>query len=513
MGRMKLDRDEIARFIATLGIAMLISSYVRYLLQGEFLTFSKALLIAGAVFVVAAVVIGYRGLVRYFSKRGAREGSNTLVLSLAVLAILVVVNILGYRHPKRFDLTAEKLFTLSDQTRQVVQDLKQNVEIVRFDKTPNPQFDDLMAEYKHLSPHIQYKTVDPNQQPDLAAQMGATQMGQIIVASGTAKQHIDAGYRADISEQDVTAAIIKATSNKVKTVCFITGHGEKSLADSSPQGFSQADDGLKKENYATKTINLITDNGIPADCSVVVDAGPQQGLFPQEVAMIGKYLDGGGDAFIMVDAETDPKLGDLFSSWNIAVGDNVVLDASGVGQLIGAGPAIPIVTNFGDSPITKGFTRSLAFFPLARTVSIADKSKTIPTIVELLKTTDRSFTVPKLDKTTKSIAFNPATAGPLSLGVSASRKADSRDARLVVIGNSQYAQNSYVGQARNGDLFYNAVDWLAQDENLISIRPKSATNRSVTLTEKQTVLLKWIDIIFIPGLVILSGFYIWWKRR
>jgi ABC-type uncharacterized transport system involved in gliding motility auxiliary subunit len=508
---MKLDRDEIARFIATLGAAMLISSYVRYLLQNEFLTFSKGLLIAGSVAMVAAAVIGYRGLIRYFSKRSAQQGSNTLILSLAFLAILVIINVIAYRHPKRFDLTTERMYTLSDQSRQVVQGLKQDVSIVQFAKTPNPQFDELMGEYKHLSPHIQVKTVDPNQKPEVAAEYGATQVGEIIVASGNRKQHVES--RGGLSEQDITPAIIKATSDKSNTVCFITGHGEKSITDGSPQGFSNADDGLKKENYATKTINLLTGDGIPSDCTVVVDPGPQQGFFPAEVAMLGKYLDAGGDAFFLLDAQTDPKLADLFGSWNIAVGDNVVLDASGAGQLIGAGPTIALVTNFGDSPITKGFTQSLAFFPLARTVAAADKSKTIPTIVELLKTTDRSFTIPKLDKTVKQLKFDPATAGPLSLGVSASRKADTRDARLVVIGDAQFAQNSYVGQARNGDLFYNAVDWLSQDETLISIRPKSPTNRSVTFTETQIALLKWIDIIFIPGLVIIAGIAIWWKRR
>jgi ABC-type uncharacterized transport system involved in gliding motility auxiliary subunit len=508
---MKLDRNEIARFVATIAIAMLIASAIRYYIQGELLTFSKILLIGGGVLLLVAVVVGFQGLLRYFSKRSTKQGSNALVISLAVLAIIVVANVIGYRHPKRIDLTTEKLYTLSDQSKQIVQNLKQDVTIVRFDKTPSPQFDDLMSEYKHLSPHIQARTVDPNQKPEVAAEFGAKSLGDVIVASGDKK--IDSGARGEVSEQDITPAIIKATTTKVKTVCFLTGHGERSTTDSSGEGFSQIDDGLKKENYTTKTVNLITDSGIPSDCAVVVDAGPEQGFLPQEASLIAKYLDAGGGVFFLLNAETDPKLGDLLGSWNVALGDNVVLDASGMGQLIGAGPAIPVVVDFGDSPITKGFQRSLTFFPLARTVSIADKNKTTPTVVELLKTTARSFTVPKLDKTTKEISFNPATAGPLSLGVSANRPGEPRASRMVVIGNAAFAENAYAGKMRNGDLFYNAVDWLAADENLISIRPKSQTNRSVNLTQSQTALLKWVDIIFIPGIVIISGIYIWWKRR
>ena len=509
---MKLSREEVARFIATLGIAMLISSGIRYLIQGEFLTFSKVLLIAGGVALVAALAIGYKGLIAHFSKRSAKQGSNTLVLSLAVLAILVIANVIAYRHPKRWDLTTEKLNSLSDQSTQIVRNLKQDVNVVRFDKTPNPNFDELMDNYKHASSHIQYRTVDPNKNPEVAADYGATNIGDVVIAVGDHKEKIDG---STAGEQEVTGAIIKATSGKVKTVCFLTGHGEKSITEAGPTGFNGAADGLQKENYLTKSINLITGDGIPPDCSVLVDAGPTQSFFPQEATTIGKFLDAGGDAFFMLDAQTDPKLDDLMTPWNIAVGNNVVVDASGMGRLFGGGPIIPVVADFGNSPITKGFSGSVAFFPLARTVSIANPSQPTPTDVELLKTSARSFTIPKLEKGQKELKFDEKTdkLGPLSLGVSAEKKADAHTARLVVIGNSQYAQNSLITQQRNGDLFYNSVNWLAQDENMMSIRPKSSTSRSVTLTETQIALLKWIDMIFIPGIVLISGIYIWFKRR
>jgi ABC-type uncharacterized transport system involved in gliding motility auxiliary subunit len=245
----------------------------------------------------------------------------------------------------------------------------------------------------------------------------------------------------------------------------------------------------------------------------VVIAGPTQAFLPQEAELVSKYLDGGGKALIEVDPETDPKLGEIFQAWNINVGDNVVIDASGMGQLIGAGPGIPLVTDYGASPITKGFSGSMTYFPLARTVSIADKSKTDPEAVELLKTSARSFTTPNLKE--KKIKYDPKTdtLGPLSLGVAASRKGGEKSERLVVIGNSNFASNRAINDYRNGDLFFNTISWLAQDENLISIRPKSPANRRVTMTAAQESAMKWLDLVFFPGIVILSGVYIWWKRR
>ena len=154
---------------------------------------------------------------------------------VAVIAILVVINFVGFRHHKTFDLTTEKLYTLSDQTRNIVSGLKQDLTVARFDKAPNNAFDDLMAEYKALSPHFKYQFVDPQEKPEVAQDFGATHMGDVVVAYGIRKDHLDAGARGQLGEEDVTDAIVKVTSDKVKEVCFVTGHGEKSAALSAAE--------------------------------------------------------------------------------------------------------------------------------------------------------------------------------------------------------------------------------------------------------------------------------------
>jgi ABC-type uncharacterized transport system involved in gliding motility auxiliary subunit len=249
----------------------------------------------------------------------------------------------------------------------------------------------------------------------------------------------------------------------------------------------------------------------------LVIPGPTEAFFPQEAAMVSRYLDGGGKALIEVDPVTEnkqsePNLDSIFQKWNINVGKNVVIDSSGMGRLLGAGPAIPLVINYGDSPITKSLQRTMTFFPLARTVSIADKSKTDPQAVELLMTSQQSFTKARIER---EVSYDPKTdtMGPLSLGVAASRAVDSKSARLVVIGDSDFASNGAIGEASNGDLFFNTIDWLAQDENLISIRPKSATNRRIVLTQGQAVGLQWFELFLLPCFVIILGISIWWKRR
>ncbi len=148
---MKWDRNEIGKFLASIGAALLIAGYLRYSIQSELQLMSKILLIAGGVILLAGAGIGYEGILAFFSKRSSKLGTNTTVLSLGVIVILAIVNVLGYQHHKRFDLTTQKLFTLSDQTKKVVGGLKTDVSIVRFSKTPDSRFDDLMAEYRNLN--------------------------------------------------------------------------------------------------------------------------------------------------------------------------------------------------------------------------------------------------------------------------------------------------------------------------------------------------------------------------
>ncbi|HXX45597.1 MAG TPA: GldG family protein [Candidatus Acidoferrales bacterium] len=506
----KWTRNQWAELAASVGAAAIIGGYVRYSYQGELLLVSKILLIGGGVLLLAAIVLGFEGIVKYFSRRSSQLGTNTTVLALAVLVILGLVNFVSYRHHKRFDLTTEKLYTLSDQTKKVVGALTQDISIARFAKTPNDQLNELMTEYKNLSPHIKFQNVDPTEKPDVAKEYGATRMGDVIVAAGPRHQPLEPGAEGNFSEQDVTATIMKVTRNSVKMVCFVTGHDEKSLDESGAQGYALVDQGLKKEGYNTNSINLVKENGVPASCDIVVIAGPKQGYFSQEASLVSKYLDAGGKLLIEIDPETDPKLDDVFKAWNINVGSNVVVDASGVGRLFGTGPGTPLVVDYGESPITKNLQGGMTFFELARTVSIADKAKSDPQAVELLKTSERSFWIPKL---VREVQFDPKTAGPLSLGVAASRTVGDKSARLVVIGNSAFAENQWLGMQHNGDLFFNTIDWLAQDENLISIRPKPATARRITLTQGQMAALQWFELLFLPGFVILVGVSIWWKHR
>jgi ABC-type uncharacterized transport system involved in gliding motility auxiliary subunit len=180
---------------------------------------------------------------------------------------------------------------------------------------------------------------------------------------------------------------------------------------------------------------------------------------------------------------------------------------------MGTGPGVPLVVNYGAHTITKNFSRTMTIFPLARSVKSGEKSQPEEQETELLRTSPESWAETELKGNTAKFDEGKDTKGPISLGVAASKKVGEKEARLVVIGDSDFATNRYLGAQGNGDLFFNAVNWLAQDEELISIRPKSPANRRVNLTRSQQNMFFWFSIVFLPGAAVAAGAIIWWKRR
>jgi len=504
----KINRNEFFKSISYAGVALALAGWLRSAIEGQLTSLDMGLLIAGGALVIVAIAFNLGGIWAFFTRRSSRLGANTIVLSLAVLGILTAVNILAFRHDKRFDMTTEKLYSLSDQSRKIAGHMKQDVNFIYFSNQADSHLSELMAEYRTQNRRIQFRRVDPIAHPEIAKQYNVRATGDMVATSGARKIHLQG-----TAEEDITNALIRLSHTSAKTVCFVEGHGEKSLDSPDANGYSAVKSELTKETYAVQSVNLVNAKGVPAACTVVVIAGPQQALFPQEADMVGKYLDGGGKLFVLADPGTHTGLSPVLAAWNINLGDNVVIDTSLLSQLSHTGPVVPVVVDYGDSPITEGFQNSMTVFPMARTVDIANASKTAPQTVALLKTSAQSFTTPKIVGST--VSYDPKTdqKGPLTLGVTAEQKENGKQARLAVIGNSEFAANRWVGVQRNGDLFYNTINWLSQDVDLISIRPKSPTNRRVTMTEAQQRMLMWFSLALLPGLVVIAGIWIWWKRR
>jgi ABC-type uncharacterized transport system involved in gliding motility auxiliary subunit len=316
-----------------------------------------------------------------------------------------------------------------------------------------------------------------------------------------------------LREEDVTNALMKIVKGEKKTIYFVQGHGEKSIDDTEKNGYSNAKAGLEKDNYTVKTINLVQENKVPDDASVLVMAGPTSEPFANETDLIDAFLNKGGSVAIFLDPPPAASLSDFMKKWSIDVGNNFVVDASGVGRLFGAGPSIPLVTNYSHHKITERFN-VMTFFPLVRSVTPAKTPVNGVNVEQLLTSNDRSWG--ETDMKSSQVSFDEKTdmKGPVSLAVVASKDVgENKKARLAVYGDSDFASNSTFDLQGNGNLFLNTISWLAQDESFISIRPKNPEDRRLTMTEAQGRLASYVMLLFLPVGVLVAGISVWMKRR
>jgi ABC-type uncharacterized transport system involved in gliding motility auxiliary subunit len=505
---MKINRQELIKTVGLLGPALLVAGYVSYSVQGTMGKLNLSLLIAGGVLTIAAVVLNFGAIRESSRRRSTRLGANTTVMSVAVIAIIGFANFLSYRHHKRFDLTAEKLYSLSDQTRKVVSDLNKDVKVILFDTADTQGLGDQMKEYRNLSSHFSFERIDPQENLEAARKYKITQLREVVVECGDRIER-----PKDTSEQTLVNTILKVTRERLKRIYFVEGHGEKRLAATNERdGYGVVDKMLKGENYEPKSFLLASTAEVPADCDVLVLAGPKQPLFEPEAAAIGKYLEKGGKAMLLIDPDTDPKLEEVLRVWGVKLGNDTVIDDSPIGQALGLGRGVPLVTDYGEHAITRDL-KGITAFGLSR--SVESESASGVSTTELIKTSDNSWGETELGEGKEpSRDPNKEKEGPLSLGVAASRSEGDKEGRLVVIGDSDFASNQFIsGIPRNADLFMNCINWLAEDEDLISIRPKNPADRRVTMTEAQQSSFFWITLVFMPLAAIGTGFYIWWQRR
>ena len=510
-----------------LGLAIIAAAVISYSVRSIWSTYQTIAVILGGVLVVASLAVKTDEIRSGLGRRSSRFGINSAVSVLFLLGILVFVNYLGAQHVKRVDTTSEKIYSLSDQSASVAQQVKQDLKIKAFypggDYAPAK---DLFELYKAKNNKISFEFIDPDRQPQVAQQYNVTQYGEsqnpmsgeslrygtTILDMAGKTERIEKQSEA-LREEDVTNALMKIVKGEKKTIYFVQGHGEKSIDDTEKNGYSTAKAGLEKDNYTIKTLNLVQENKVPDDASVLVMDGPTSEPFPNELELIDAFLNKGGSVAIFLDPPPAASLSEFMKKWSIDVGNNIVVDASGVGRLFGAGPSIPLVTKYSRHKITERFN-VMTFFPLVRSVTAAKEPANGITVSSLFESNDRSWG--ETDTKSNEVSFDEKKdlKGPVSLAVVATKDLpENKKARLVVFGDSDFASNSAFGLQGNGNLFLNTVSWLAQDESFISIRTKNPEDRRLTLTEAQGRLVSYVTLLFLPVGVLAAGISVWMKRR
>ncbi|MBH8565739.1 Gldg family protein [Nostoc sp. CENA67] len=579
------------------------------------------------VFLIIGIVISAAWIVwqsqqsQWWKQRSTQAGTNALVAILAVLVILGLINFLSTRYHLRADLTETQLFTLAPQSKELVRGLQQPVKVWVFDVNQNSQDRELLENYQRQGRNFKFEYVDPQTRPGLADKFGVKEYGEVYLESRDKRQLVQKlNENERLSEVKLTNRLQQILGSTTASVYFLQGHGERPIS-AGEGGMTQAVEGLSNKNYTVSPLNLTENSQVPNDAAVVIVDGPKRGLFDSEVKALQSYLNRGGNVLLMIDPNTDPNLNSLLQEWGVRLDNRLAVDVSGGG--VGLGPAAPIITDYGQHPITKDFGNGISFYRLARPLEITQ----VPGVeaTPLLRSKPYPNSWAESDLQSEKLEFNADKdlKGPLTLGVALTRKVTAKseatpgpttqaspspsplplpsiqgqpsptpsavataspkasptsqpsptpsaaataspkasptsqpsptpsaaataspkasptsqpsptpsaaatasptteksekpatESRLVVIGNSDFATNGLFQQQLNGDVFLNSVSWLSQqDQQPLSISPKEAKNRRITLSNVQASILTLSSLVFLPLIGLLAAAFIWWRRR
>ena len=451
-------------------------------------------------------------------KRRVANFAQAVVYTLIVLTILGLINFLANRYNKSLDVTANKRYTLSDQTVKIAKNLKQDVRITYWDQPSKfPAAHDILDRYANLSTKVNVEYGDAEKQRAKAIAAGVKTLPTIQVSAGNKKEEAKS-----LTEEEITGAMVRVLKGGDRKVCFTLGSGEASIDDTSQrEGYSNLKQLIERNNYKTETERLLEKPQIPMDCTILVVGGPKRDYIPPVVAAIKTYLEDGGRLLVMLDpplklaqAETDENKGltDVLAGWGVKLQKDLVLDTSGVGQIFGLGPEFPLVTKYESHAIVRDMKDTPTGFPIARSMEPIKADKT--NVEKLFETTEDSFAT--LNLATGDIKPGPTDLkGPLTLGVAGTYTTgkENGNGRFVVVGSSRWVSNGFLAFNGNRDLFINMLNWLSSDEDLISIRPKDPEDRPLNMNARQMTMMFYSSVVMIPLLVVLAGVGVWWRRR
>jgi gliding motility-associatede transport system auxiliary component len=521
---MDTNRKRILRWIAIgISIIALLASIGLYIVQRQF---NLALQISVGLFIIGLavfVVLDPDQIRRLVTGRQARYGSNAFIITLAFIGILVVINYLGYKNTKRWDLTADKSNTLAKETLDVLKSLPDNVVVKAFFSSDSSMSTSKESAQTLLDKYVydgkgkfKYEFVDPNKDPVSAQDAGISKDGTIVLYMGSAKQSV-----TSVTETDLTGAMVRLMNPGAHVIYFMTGHGEYPTSGSSDQSYTKLSTALESKNYTVSSLNLLATAKIPQDASVVVIDGPKKPLSDNEVSLLDEYIKNGGSVVLMEDppAETqfgdspDPLATDLAQNYGITLGNNVVIDA--YGNQAFQNYLFAIGYKYADHAITQNMTTEATGFKVARSVTTDDAVAKDYSKTQLVLTVDQSWGETNLSSLQDNSLKPDQGAdllGPVPLAVAA--EDSSTNARLVVFGDSDFATNAYYDFYGNSDLIVNSIDWAAKQENLINLTPKTTITRTLAQPKPYTMNLILLgSLVVLPGLIIVAGVGSWVSRR
>ncbi|MEL6911211.1 MAG: Gldg family protein [Cyanobacteria bacterium J06598_4] len=494
------------------GVVLSIAGIVAATIAGSWSTAPVLLLLLGlGLLLLQLWRWGHKN--QFWQQRSTKQGIGAIAKTAIVLLMVGTINWAGVSYGKRWDFTENQVFTLSEQSQTIVASLERPLEVLIFDRNTNSELEQLLQNYRRYSDRFQFRFVNPEQEIGLAQQYGIQSLGEIYLNYDDKQQKIEVGNVAageTLTETKLTNGIERIKRDRPINIYFLQGHGEASL-DLVEGGLAQAVSNLEDRGNTVQGLNLATTGKIPDDTNLITIAGATRKLLAAEVSTLQQYLRAGGSLLLLLSPNTDIGITPILQNWGLELDNRLVVDGSGAGNVMGFGPAVAIVNDYGEHPITNSFRNGISLFPETRPLKVVEKSEI--SSVAIARTTPQTWAESDLRQEQITFDVNRDLSGPLNVAIASTRE-QPNPARLVAFGSTTFATNGWFEQQLNGDILLNSINWLVgEDRDTLSLRPQEVANRRINLGSLQTNLISWLALRIMPFAALVTGVYLWWKRR
>jgi ABC-type uncharacterized transport system len=455
---------------------------------------------------------------------------------VAVILVALLANIAVYRNDQHFDLTREEAFTPAAETLQVLRELKEDVELVYFYQQQNPagraakQMVEIMAK---VTPHLKVRTVDPDQQPALASQLGVRMYNAALLMAGERRIEV-----VTTEDREIALGLLRLLRSDTRPLCFLAGHGEydidnfefhthfegshahnhdaggTAVVNMEQHGIGRVRRALDKLGYTVRKLNLATGgaDGVPTDCAALVDANPRTPYAPPEVALLARYLEDGGNLLMLLEPDytVGTELAALLARAGVRVGDGVVVDPS---SHYFSDDQMVAVEKYAKHPATLGL--AMSFYPGARPLEVVAAAGVK---AQVLFSSSANATVAVgagKNSSGKSGGDAVGSAGARALAIASEGRlgASAKPFRLAVVGDADFASNSFYPYLANADLVLGLAAWLRGEQRGPAMKPPVEVLPTVALNNTQMQAIFIGCVLVLPGLCASLGVAVWWRRR
>lgn len=557
------------------GLAALFAALATYLIGGFFSNITKILLIVGACLLIGYLAVSPEVIMGAFRSRSVRYGGNSLAMAALFIVIIGAGNWFTNSHSQSFDMTRDKLHTLTPQTLDILKNVHQDVKVTAFFQTGSEQdAKDLLAEYAAHSGSIQYRFVDPDKDPATARQFGIVSYGTTVFQSGSNRKDVPS-----VGEQEFTSAILTVTSTERRKIYFVTGNGQPDPTSSADQqGFHNALLALQNDNYVVATLDATAPN-VPDDASAVILTAGTKPLLDSQKAALTTYLAKGGKLLITSAGFADTDSNELIKPYGLQFQQGATIEANSANVLQQLGPQAPAVSRYSapGNDIVKNLTFSV--YPLANGIDVSKPppqgitttviaasseqswlqnhkdtiqfqqgdtrgpitlvasaegtlatppspsasgaASAAPTPIGGLPSPSAIATPPPASSSAQASASGSAAAGaqptqtptpiPQVTGSSVNLKGGTR---IVAVADTAWMSDQFLDQIPgNHDLFLNIINHLVGNTALVNIPARNAQDTQVNLLGSDANLIFFTTVVLVPLLVLGVGGAIWWSRR